>query len=61
MPPTLPLLLLLTLQLPAAAVDFVQLFKQGVDAPACIRNPLLVQVPGGPLIVFAGAHQFSCE
>ena len=41
-------------------VEFVRLFKQGVDAPACTRNPLLVQVPGGPLIVFAGTHQFSC-
>jgi sialidase-1 len=42
------------------ALDFVQLFKQGKDAFSCIRVPLLVHPPGGPLIVFATAHRFSC-
>ena len=42
-------------------LPFVQLFKQGKDAFSCIRLPLLVKVPdGGPLIVFATAHHFSC-
>ena len=42
------------------SADFMELFKQGKDSFSCIRLPLLVHVPDGPLIVFATATRFSC-
>ena len=42
------------------SADFMELFKQGKNSFSCIRLPLLVYVPDGPLIVFATATRFSC-